>query len=62
LKDKDQLARALTVHLLTYGTGAAPSPADRDAIEAIVKTARDKNYGLRTLIHELVQSKPFQTK
>jgi hypothetical protein len=62
LKDKDQLARALTKHLLTYATGAAPTKADRDEIEAIVEKVRDKKYGLRTLVHEIVQSKVFQTK
>jgi hypothetical protein len=62
LKDKDQLARALTVKLLTYATGAIPESADKTEIEAIVKQVRDKNYGLRSLVHEVVQSKVFQTK
>jgi hypothetical protein len=62
LKDKDQLARALTEKLLTYGTGAAPAKADRAEIDAIVRRLREKNYGFRTLVHEIVQSKAFQTK
>jgi hypothetical protein len=62
LKDKDQLARALTEKLLTYATGAAPESTDKAEIEAIVKRVREKNYGFRTLIHEIVQSKLFQTK
>jgi hypothetical protein len=62
LKDKDQLARALAVKLLTYATGATPEATDRAEIEAIVKKDRDKNFGLRTLVHEIVQSKAFQTK
>ena len=62
LKDKDQLARALTAKLLTYATGAAPDTEDKAEIEAIIKKDRDKNYGFRTLIHEIVQSKIFQTK
>jgi len=62
LKDKDQLARALTEKLLTYATGGAPATADKPEIEAIVRKVRDKNYGLRTLIHEIVQSQPFQHK
>jgi mono/diheme cytochrome c family protein len=62
LKDKDQLARALTEKLLTYATGAAPTTADRPEIEVIVRKIREKNYGLRTLVHEIVQSKAFQTK
>jgi len=62
LKDKDQLARALTEKLLTYATGAATQTTDKPEIEAIVRRFREKNYGLRTLIHEIVQSKLFQTK
>jgi mono/diheme cytochrome c family protein len=62
LKDQDQLARALTEKLLTYATGAVPARADRPEIDAIVREVRDKNYGLRTLVHAIVQSKPFQNK
>jgi hypothetical protein len=62
LKDKDQLARALAVKLVTYATGAAPDTADRLEVEAIVKKVREKNYGFRMLIHEVVQSRLFQTK
>jgi hypothetical protein len=62
LKDKDQLARALTEKLLTYATGGAPTESNRPEIDAIVAKARLKNYGFRTLVHEIVQSKLFQTK
>ena len=62
LKDKDQLARALADKLLTYGTGGAPVSADRADIEAIVRAVREKNYGFRTLVHEIVESRLFQTK
>jgi hypothetical protein len=62
LKDKDQLARALAEKLLTYATGAAPEATGKAEIEAIVKRDHEKNYGFRTLVHEIVQSKLFQTK
>lgn len=62
LADKDQLARNLAVKLVTYGTGAAPETADKPEIEAIVGKVRGKQYGFRTLIHEIVQSKLFQEK
>lgn len=62
LRDKDQLARALTVRLMTYATGGVPEAADKPEIEAIVAKIRDKNYGLRTLVHEIVQSKLFRWK
>jgi hypothetical protein len=62
LEDKDQLARALAVKLVTYGTGAPPGPSDRAAVESIVGKVREKNYGFRTLIHAVVQSDLFRTK
>lgn len=62
LEDKDQLARNLTEKLLAYGTGAAPSHSDKPQIELIVRRLRDKDYGFKTLIHEIVQSDLFQNK
>jgi len=62
LKDKDQLARSLTEKLLIYATGGALETADKPEVEAIIGKIRDKNYGFRTLVHEIVQSKVFQNK
>jgi len=62
LRDKDQLARALATKLVTYATGGAPTKVDRPEIEAIVTRVRDKNYGFRSLVHEVVQSELFQNK
>jgi hypothetical protein len=62
LKDKDQLARGLAEKLLTYATGGAPAKSERPEIDAIVAKVRAKGYGLRTLVHEIVQSKLFQYK
>jgi hypothetical protein len=62
LKDKDQLARALAEKLVAYSTGAAPTALDRAEVEEIVKRAREKGYGVRTLVQEVVQSKLFLHK
>ncbi len=62
LKDKDQIARALARRLSTYATGGAPEPADRPEIEGIVARVREKKYGLRSLVHEIVQSRLFREK
>ncbi|MCI0379419.1 MAG: DUF1592 domain-containing protein [Gemmataceae bacterium] len=62
LKDRDQIARALTSKLVTYATGAAVRTVDQPEIDTIVKTVRDRNYGLRTLVHAIIQSKLFQNK
>jgi hypothetical protein len=62
LADKHGLARAMTTRLVSFATGAAPTAADRPAIDAIVARAAQHNYGLRTLIHEIVASELFQNK
>lgn len=62
LTQTDRIARATVKSLVTYGTGAVIEFADRPAVEQIVKNAETKNYGLRTLVHEVVQSDLFRTK
>ncbi|MBK8094652.1 MAG: DUF1592 domain-containing protein [Verrucomicrobiaceae bacterium] len=62
LADPDQIARNLAEKLLTYATGAEPQFADREVIEQIVAKVKTKNYGFRTLVHEIVQSRPFRNK
>lgn len=62
LTDKDQIARALARKLLIFGTGASIRAADEPRIEAIVAKVREQNYGLRTLVHEIVKDALFQTK
>ncbi|MBE7495219.1 MAG: DUF1592 domain-containing protein [Verrucomicrobiaceae bacterium] len=62
LADPDQIARNLAEKLLTYATGAEPQFADREVIEQIVAQVKTKNYGFRTLVHEIVQSRPFKHK
>ena len=63
LADKDQLARALTTKLMTYATGGAPRAADqpRDRSASSTESA-SKDYGLRSLVHEIVQSELFRNK
>ncbi|MEY4483761.1 MAG: hypothetical protein RL693_1213, partial [Verrucomicrobiota bacterium] len=62
LADKKQIARCVTEKLLTYATGAGTEFADRPVIESILKKSSEKDYGLRTLIHEVVQSPVFLSK
>jgi hypothetical protein len=62
LADQRQLARNLVQQFVVYGTGAAVSFGDRPQVEAILDRAAKSNYGVRTLIQELVQSDLFQTK
>jgi hypothetical protein len=62
LTSKDQIARSLTSKLVTYATGGAPEISDQPEIRAIVGKVSAKNYGFRSLIHEIVASTIFQNK
>jgi hypothetical protein len=62
VEDKDQLARSLTEKLLIYATGKGLRFTDRAAVKEIVARNRAHNYGLRSLIHEIVQSRMFLNK
>ncbi len=62
LADKDQLARSLARKIATYATGGSPEAGDQSEIEEIVRRVRGKNYGMRTMIHEIVQSRMFREK
>ena len=62
LADKDQIARAVIEKLVVYSTGSPIQFADTEEVDAIVKRASTKNHGLRTLIHEVVQSRLFRSK
>ena len=62
LEDKEQLARNLARQLLVFATGAEVQFADREEVEAIATRTHKRNYGLRSLVHEVVQSRLFLHK
>jgi hypothetical protein len=57
----NHLAKNLVQQLAVYSTGRPIAFSDRDQITAIVERAQ-KTGGIRTLLHELVQSELFRTK
>ena len=59
---KDQIARNLTEKVMVYATGADIQFADREIVEQIVEKLKTRNYGFRTLVHEVVQSRVFLNK
>ncbi|WP_461507858.1 DUF1592 domain-containing protein [Rhodopirellula baltica] len=61
-KRPDQLAKNMASQFVTYATGAAPTFADRDELQRIVQATQTDDYGVRSLIHEVVQSPLFQNK
>jgi hypothetical protein len=62
LKDETQIARNLARQLLVYSTGAAERFSDREIVEQIVQRAKAKQYGVRSLVHELIASDLFLCK
>jgi mono/diheme cytochrome c family protein len=60
--DPVPLARGFVRHLLTYSTGEPAAPLDEPAVEAIVSAASRESYGVRSLVHALVQSEIFRSK
>ncbi|MCA9179040.1 MAG: DUF1592 domain-containing protein [Planctomycetales bacterium] len=62
LADRERIARALASRLVTYATGAPVRQRDRPRLDALVARAKPSQYGLRSLIHEIVADELFQSK
>jgi hypothetical protein len=62
LMQSHAIARCLAAKLVTYSTGNRTEPGDLLALDAIVDAAKKHNYGLRTLIVEVVQNELFRNK
>ena len=62
LKEKDRFARALAAHLLSFALGREVTAADSQDLDLVAKITAERNYSLRTMIHEITRSKPFQSK
>src|SRR5262249_18756771 len=62
LEDKDQLSRNLVTKLTVYGSGMTLGEVEQAEVEDIVQRLHAKNHGLRSMIHEVVQSRAFQRK
>lgn len=60
LEHRQEIATGLTNKLLTYAIGRRIGFSDRPDIERIVNNVAQKDYGIRTLIHEIVQSEMFR--
>jgi mono/diheme cytochrome c family protein len=60
--DSDRLLRNMAGRFVVYSTGRGLLFSDREALAAIVDRTKARGGGLRTLIHEVVQSDLFQTR
>lgn len=61
-KDERLLARNLAQQLVIFGTGAPVRFGDRPQLEAILDKAAPSGYGVRSLIHAIVESELFRSK
>ncbi|HBJ84420.1 MAG TPA: hypothetical protein DDZ88_11230, partial [Verrucomicrobiales bacterium] len=57
---KDEFARCLTEHLLTYTLGRKLEWYDEPATGRIVRALQTNDYRFSTLIVEIVKSHPFR--
>ena len=57
--DPDAVAKALAEKLLVYGSGRPVSIADRRDVDSIVDATRKNDFGLRSMIHAVVDSELF---
>ena len=62
LDDKAQLARNLARQLTIFATGAPIGFSDRPKIEKMLAQTKDSDYGVRSLIHQVVKSDLFLKK
>jgi hypothetical protein len=62
LTDEHQLALNMAKQLTIYATGAPVRFSDRAPIEKIVESAKADQYGLRSMIYQVVESDLFRNK
>jgi hypothetical protein len=62
LRQSDAVARCIAAKLVTFSTGHHTESGDILALDAIVASAKKNHYGLRTLLHGVIQSELFTSK
>ncbi len=60
--NRDPLLTNLAKQLAVYATGRGVSFADRDEIASVVAATNKHGGGIRTMLHELVESRLFRTR
>ena len=62
VQDEVPIARNLARQLTVFATGARVRFSDREEIEKILDAARPSQYGVRSLVHAIVQNELFRNK
>lgn len=58
--DVDTVARNLAGQLVIYATGAPVGYSDRRIVDEILAKTKTSDYGVRDMVHQIVESKLFQ--
>jgi hypothetical protein len=61
-EDEASVARNLARQLTVFATGAPVRFFDRGEVEQILAATKDNKYGVRSIVHALVQSELFRNK
>ncbi len=62
LKDEVQIARNLARQLSVYATGSPVRFSDREKIEQILQATAGREYGVRSIVNQIIQSDLFLNK
>jgi hypothetical protein len=62
VQDERQIARNLARQLTVFATGAPVRFSDREEIEAILDATKGGRYGVRSIVHAIIQSDLFRNK
>ena len=62
VEDEAALARNLVRQLTVFATGAPVRFSDRGEVEKVLAAAKGSKYGVRSLVHAVVQSELFRNK
>ncbi len=59
LEQEETVARALATKLLVYGSGRPVTRADQASVDAVLEATQGDEYGLRSMIHAVVETELF---
>jgi uncharacterized protein DUF1592/uncharacterized protein DUF1588/uncharacterized protein DUF1585/uncharacterized protein DUF1587/uncharacterized protein DUF1595/cytochrome c len=62
LKDERKIARNFVGQMITYATGTPVRFADREEVERMLDATAAEGYKMRSLVHQIVQSRIFRNK
>ena len=62
VSDLSEFSRALTEKMMTYALGRGLERYDNRTVRGITRKLEDEDFQFQTLVHEIVNSLPFQNR